>query len=138
MSSIYSTISASIETSDVNGNTVSLPQGDNSVELTDGSKIFTTLSWDIADGTSVNTSTEYSYTLPDAVTFINGSSGTIRGTVAGAGSNAYIGNYKIENNVLKVTYNGDDGARFVAQDNRSTFVNIKGTLKASSQEGKRF
>ena len=130
LSSIYSTISASIETSDVNGNTVSLPQGDNSVELTDGSKISTTLSWNIADGTSVNTSTEYYYTLPDAVTFINGSSGTIRGTVAGAGSNAYIGNYKIEDNVLKVTYNGDDGDKFVNQAIRSSFVNISGTLQS--------
>ena len=128
LSSIYSTISASIETSDVNGNTVSLPQGDNSVELTDGSTIFTTLSWDIDDGKRVYTSTEYSYSLPDAVTFINGSSGKIFGQVDGVGPNAYIGNYKIEDNVLKVTYNGNDGAKFVAQDKRSTFVNIKGTL----------
>lgn len=128
LSSIYSTISASIETSDVNGNTVSLPQGDNSVELTDGSTIFTTLSWDIDDGKRVYTSTEYSYSLPDAVTFINGSSGKIFGQVDGVGPNAYIGNYKIEENVLKVTYNGNDGAKFVAQDKRSTFVNIKGTL----------
>ena len=128
LSSIYSTISASIETSDVNGNTVSLPQGDNSVELTHGSTIFTTLSWDIDDGKRVYTSTEYSYSLPDAVTFINGSSGKIFGQVDGVGPNAYIGNYKIEDNVLKVTYNGNDGAKFVAQDKRSTFVNIKGTL----------
>lgn len=130
LSSIYSTISASIETFDVNGNAVSLTKGDNSVELTDGSKISTTLSWNIADGTSVNTSTEYYYILPDAVTFINGSSGTIRGTVAGAGSNAYIGNYKIEENVLKVTYNGDDGDKFVNQAIRSSFVNISGTLQS--------
>ena len=128
LSSIYSTISATIETSDVNGNRVPLTQGDNSVELTDGSKIFTTLSWNIDDGKRVYTSTEYSYHLPDAVTFIDGSSGQIFGQVDGVGPNAYIGNYKIEDNVLKVTYNGDDGARFVAQDNRSTFVNIKGTL----------
>ena len=128
LSSIYSTISASIETSDVNGNTVSLTQGDNSVKLTDGSKIFTTLSWDIADGKRVYTSTEYSYSLPDAVTFINGSSGKIFGQVDGVGSNAYIGNYKIENNVLKVTYDGDNGDDFVAQGHRSSFVNISGTL----------
>lgn len=128
LNSIYSTISASIETSDVNGNTVSLTQGDNSVELTDGSKIFTTLSWDIADGKRVYTSTEYSYSLPDAVTFINGSSGKIFGQVDGVGSNAYIGNYRIENNVLKVTYDGDNGDDFVAQGHRSSFVNISGTL----------
>lgn len=134
LSSIYSTISASIETSDVNGNTVSLTQGDNSVKLTDGSKIFTTLSWDIADGKRVYTSTEYSYSLPDAVTFINGSSGKIFGQVDGVGSNAYIGNYKIENNVLKVTYDGDNGDDFVAQGHRSSFVNISGTLHSDKCE----